>query len=100
MQFIRDPQGRPVAILGVSRDVGERKKLQVQLQQAQKMEAVGTLASGIAHDFNNILQAISGYTQLLIGSEQIREANRATLKMRKMGKAGRLPSRSIQPHLR
>ncbi len=44
----------------------ERKKLQDQLLQAQKMEAVGTLAGGIAHDFNNSLQGILGYTQILI----------------------------------
>lgn len=43
----------------------ERRILQAQLQHAQKMEAVGTLASGIAHDFNNILQAITGYIQLI-----------------------------------
>jgi PAS domain S-box-containing protein len=47
-------------------DITEKKKLEAQLQQAQKMEAVGTLAGGIAHDFNNILQAISGYTQILL----------------------------------
>jgi len=47
-------------------DITEKKKLEAQLQQAQKMEAIGTLAGGIAHDFNNILQAIVGYTQILL----------------------------------
>jgi len=47
-------------------DITEKKKLEAQLLQAQKMEAVGTLAGGIAHDFNNILQAIFGYSQILL----------------------------------
>jgi len=53
-------------LLDIFINITEKKKLEAQLQQAQKMEAVGTLAGGIAHDFNNILQAISGYTQILL----------------------------------
>lgn len=66
LSFIRDQEGKPVSILGVTRDISERKKLQAQLQQAHKMEAVGTLAGGVAHDFNNIIQIITGYAQLLM----------------------------------
>ena len=64
-RIIEDDLGRLIGIEGILRDVTERKKLEEQLRQAQKMEAVGLLAGGIAHDFNNILSAIMGYGYLL-----------------------------------
>ncbi len=61
---IFDKEGKLDHIRGFLLDVTEQKKLQDQLFQSQKMEAIGTLAGGIAHDFNNILSSIFGYAQL------------------------------------
>jgi len=61
---IRDSSGAIINFVAVKRDVTKETMLERQLRQAQKMEAIGTLAGGIAHDFNNILAAILGYTEL------------------------------------
>lgn len=62
---IKDAAGMVRRIVGTAEDVTEHRLLEEQFLQAQKMEAIGTLAGGIAHDFNNILAAITGYTELL-----------------------------------
>ncbi|MCP4676453.1 MAG: response regulator [Deltaproteobacteria bacterium] len=65
-RFLRGEEGTPIGLLGVTRDISERKELEAQFLQAQKMEVVGRLAGGIAHDFNNLLSPILAYSELLL----------------------------------
>lgn len=62
----REPDGQQIRMLGFDSDITDRKQLEAQFYQAQKMEAVGRFSASVAHDFNNLLTVINGYSALLI----------------------------------
>lgn len=86
VSLVRDDQDQTSGFRGILHDVTERKlaeeergHLELQLKQAQKMEALGTLAGGIAHNFNNLLMGIQGYTSLLLLESTEEEPRRKML---------------------
>ncbi len=83
---IRDVEGRATGTVGIARDVTERRRLEEQLLQAQKMEAIGRLAGGVAHDFNNLLTTILGYCGILL--DQLSQSDPLRADLEEIQKAG------------
>jgi PAS domain S-box-containing protein len=65
---LRDGEGKITHFISNDRDITDRRRMEDQLQQAQKMDAIGRLAGGVAHDFNNLLMVISSYAELMLDS--------------------------------
>jgi signal transduction histidine kinase/CheY-like chemotaxis protein len=74
-----DRHGNVIGLIGIARDITEQKRLEVQLRQAQKMEALGRLAGGVAHDFNNLLMIITGYSELVFNRLRPEDHSRGPL---------------------
>jgi PAS domain S-box-containing protein len=83
---VKDAREQVIGAVAIARDVSDRKLLEKQLQQAQKMEAIGQLAGGIAHDFNNLLSVINGHCELL--EEELSQNGTSSRNSEQIKKAG------------
>ena len=93
---VHDQAGATAGFLSAISDITERKNLEEQLRQAQKMEAIGRLAGGVAHDFNNMLTAISGYaSQLLAAVPETGPARKAAEQISKVGDQATVLTRQL-----
>ncbi|HVD93076.1 MAG TPA: ATP-binding protein [Vicinamibacterales bacterium] len=79
-RVVCDQRDEPVRVFAVATDISERKSLEAQFRQAQKMEAVGQLAGGVAHDFNNLLTSILGYSNFVIEALPENDPRRADMR--------------------
>jgi two-component system cell cycle sensor histidine kinase/response regulator CckA len=91
----RDQEGQVIGLFGISRDVTDLKRLENQLRQAQKLEAVGRLAGGIAHDFNNLLTVINGCTDLALLDLRDTSSGQLLLEIHEAGKRAATLTRQL-----